>query len=290
MGDSIGAGTGEASWAGQLSAYITEQYGSAVTLTNVSMSGNTSYAGYTRVMSLSDEINYDLAVVCYGQNDGVTNFSLCYESIYCAINERFEDCTIISILESSQQDYTEKMLEIQSLAAWYGVAVADTIQGFAESGYEYAELTDDGVHPNNLGETIYFETIQAIIDENVAEDAAYTEFEIALVNEELAGFKEFEYIPLTSFEEVDELTYRFETTESAVWLAVYYTYLVGENAFDIYIDGELFVATSFEWGCDFSQAHISKVASDVMIEESVELVFTSQEQAENFTGIIFSGI
>lgn len=290
VGDSIGAGTDEVSWAGQLSTYITEQYGSAVTLTNVSMGGNASYAGYTRVMSLSDEINYDLAVVCYGQNDSATNFSLYYESIYCAINERFEDCTIISILESSQQDYTPKMLEIQSLAAWYDVSVADTIQTFAQSGYDYDELTGDGIHPNELGKTIYFETIQAIIDENVAEDAAYVESEITLVNEELAGFEEFEYIPLASFESVDELTYRLETTVTTAGLGVYYAYLVGENAFDIYVDGELLVAIDFDWGYDFSQAHIYKAASDVAVEEDIELVFASREQAETFKGIIFSGI
>lgn len=41
----------------------------SVAVTNVSMGGNTSYAGYVRTMDLDDSTDYDLAIICYGQND-----------------------------------------------------------------------------------------------------------------------------------------------------------------------------------------------------------------------------
>lgn len=72
----------------------------SVAVTNVSMGGNTSYAGYVRTMDLDDSPDYDLAIICYGQNDGSDSFSTYYESTIQAIKSKYPDCSIISILES----------------------------------------------------------------------------------------------------------------------------------------------------------------------------------------------
>lgn len=85
-------------------------------------------------------------------------FSTNYESIIRAIRSRYPDCSIISILESSQREYTDKMTTIQSICEHYGIPVADTIAAFNNSGKNYEELSGDGVHPNDAGQGIYFET------------------------------------------------------------------------------------------------------------------------------------
>ena len=84
------------------------------------MGGNASYAGYVRTMALNDDVDYALAIICYGQNDGADGFSTNYESIIRAIRSKYPDCSIISILESSQREYTEKMTTIQSIALLNG--------------------------------------------------------------------------------------------------------------------------------------------------------------------------
>lgn len=73
------------------------------------MGGNTSYAGYVRTMALNDGVDYDLAIICYGQNDALEGFSTNYEAVIRAIERKYSDCSIISTLESSQREYTEKM-------------------------------------------------------------------------------------------------------------------------------------------------------------------------------------
>lgn len=172
VGDSIGAGAGAQSdgteWFGQLQAYLQTIDKGNISFTNISMGGNASYAGYVRTMALNDGIDYDLAIICYGQNDGIDGFSTNYESIIRAIRSRYPDCSIISILESSQREYTDKMTTIQSICEHYGIPVADTIAAFNNSGKNYEELSGDGVHPNDAGQGIYFETVKAIIDDNVA--------------------------------------------------------------------------------------------------------------------------
>lgn len=172
VGDSIGEGAGTETdgqqWFKQLQTYLQNVNKGKVSVTNVSMGGNTSYAGYVRTMALNDDVDYDLAIICYGQNDRTDGFSTNYESIIRTIRTKYPDCSIISILESSQREYTEKMTTIQSICEHYGIPVADTIDAFNNSGKAYDDLSSDGVHPNDAGQEIYFETVKAVIDDNVA--------------------------------------------------------------------------------------------------------------------------
>ena len=169
VGDSIAeGGQGENGWCTLLQNNLRKTYNNRVSFTNVSMGGNASYAGYVRTMALNDDVGYDLAIICYGQNDGADGFSTNYESIIRAIRSKYPDCSIISILESSRREYTEKMTTIQSICEHYSIPVADTIAAFNNSGKAYDDLTGDGVHPNEAGQEIYFETVKTVIDDNVA--------------------------------------------------------------------------------------------------------------------------
>lgn len=117
VGDSIAeGGQGENGWCTLLRNDLRKTYGSRVSFDNISMGGNTSYAGYVRIMELNEDKDYDLAIICYGQNDGVDGFSTNYESIIRAVRGNYPDYSIISILESSQREYIEKMVLI-----WSGV-------------------------------------------------------------------------------------------------------------------------------------------------------------------------
>ena len=51
-------------WFKQLQAYLWTVNKSKVSVTNISMGGNASYAGYIRTMILNDDMDYDLAIIC----------------------------------------------------------------------------------------------------------------------------------------------------------------------------------------------------------------------------------
>lgn len=61
IGDSIGAGAGSSkadqTWANRLRDALAKDYDVNVHMTNVSMGGNSSYAGYARIVFLDDDIN-----------------------------------------------------------------------------------------------------------------------------------------------------------------------------------------------------------------------------------------
>lgn len=287
IGDSIGEGseakTDKLCWFNQLVEYLQDTYDVGVHLTNISMGGNSSYAGYVRTQILDDKVDYDLAIICYGQNDGQEGFSTYYESIIRAVELKYPDCSIISILESAQKEYTEKMVEIQELAYHYGIPVVDTIASFQEVGFE--ELSDDGVHPNDAGHTVCFESVKNVIDREVKNDIGKMAH-VGVMNEDVKRFDNFEWYGVDQWERTDNI-FTLNTTASGT-LGIDYMYLSGDNTADIYIDGDLYVSPTVTFDYDFSQRHILIVNKNCTVENEIKVEFGSQEQADGFAGMCFS--
>lgn len=285
VGDSIAeGGQGEKGWCTLLQNNLRKTYGNRVSFTNVSMGGN---AGYVRTMALNDDVGYDLAIICYGQNDGTDGFSTNYESIIRAISSKYPDCSIISILESSQREYTEKMTTIQSICEHYAIPVADTIAAFNNSGKAYDDLTGDGVHPNEAGQEIYFETVKSVIEDNVAASTGKMA-DVDVINADVHRFDNFIWYGVdTDFKRIDDITFTLNASASGI-LGIDYTYELGDNKADIYVDGELFESPTVIFDYDFSQRHILVVSDDCTVENEIKVVFNSKEQADGFRGICFS--
>ena len=251
VGDSIAeGGQGEKGWCVLLQNDLRKTYGNSVSFTNVSMGGNASYAGYVRTMALNDGVDYDLAIICYGQNDGVDGFSTNYESIIRTIRGKYPDCSIISILESSQRAYTEKMITIQNICEHYSIPVADTIAAFNNSGKAYDDLTGDGVHPNDAGQEIYFETVKAVIDDHVAASTGKMA-DADAINADVHKLDNFVWYGAGSdFERVDDTTFIISAGASGT-MGIDYIYNPGENKADIYVDGELYKSLTVTFNYDF---------------------------------------
>lgn len=292
VGDSIGAGAGTKTqgkqWYEQIKNYLKKEYGIRVGLTNVSMGGNASYAGYVRTMALEDDVDYDLAILCYGQNDGVDGFGESYETMIQAIQKKYPDCSIISILESSQKEYTEKMLTIKKLCKYYEIPVADTIAAFQNSGISYEKFAEDGVHPNDAGQDIYFETVKKVIEKQVQESTGKMEQRTPLY-EGAEKYRNFVWFGVNEkgFKRLNDTTFELNIKAEGI-LGIDYTYESGDNKADIYIDGRLYKSPTVTYNYDFSQRHIHVVSEDCSVKENIRVVFSTKEQADGFYGMCFS--
>lgn len=291
VGDSIGEGSGTETdgkqWFDQLGNYLRKEYSCNVKVTNISMGGNTSYAGYVRTMALDDNVDYDLAIICYGQNDAEDGFSLNYEAMVRALETKYPDCSLISVLESSQREYTNKMTEIQKICEHYSISVADTIAAFKESDKDYSELTNDGVHPNDAGQDIYFNTIKDVIDKNVAVSTGKPTLADA-INADVEKFDNFVwYDAEKDFERVDDVTFTLSVNVSGM-MGIDYTYETGDNKADIYVDGILYESPTVTFDYDFSQRHILVVNDNCKVNKEIKIVFSNKEQADGFKGICFN--
>lgn len=298
VGDSIGAGHGASDadhrWANLLATNLKSKYGGEVKLTNVSMGGNTSYAGYVRTMALNDDINYDLVVLCYGQNDSKNNFSLYYESIIRAIKLRYPKASIICIQESSQKDYTEKMQTIKIIADHYGLPVADTIAPFQAN---YDNLVKGSVHPNDDGQQVYYETVMSVIEPLVTARQGYDPENVAVVNDQVTTFDTFQWFPVDQFKREGN-TFILNTQTHGSILGIDYKFTSGANSCKILVDGVEYAAPEVTFNYDFSQRHIMIVnkwleGETVNVQSEIKVVFGEDEagknQADGFKGLAISG-
>ena len=284
VGDSIGAPSGEDAWSTMLKTYLEDKYGSTININNISMGGNTSYAGYFRIKMLDEKENYDLAIICYGQNDPEEKFSLYYESIYNIISERFTNCSMISILESAQREYTYKMQTIVELAEYYEVPIADTITAFNNSGTSHEMLTEDGVHPNAEGHRIYFETIKDVIEEQMN----YYAVSKKAINGEIQNFNNTYVYKVNDFRKIDDVSYEMKIQDGKVMLGVYYDYIPGENGVEIYSDDILLDRIEFDWASAPQQEHIDFLEKEYEVGSKIKIVFTNEVQANSFQGLSIS--
>ena len=283
VGDSIGA----QSWSDKIGNYISDTYQIDVNITNVSMGDNTSYAGYVRTMALEDNVDYDLAIICYGQNDDLEKFSLYYESILRALRNKYSKCSLISVLESSQREYTEKIKIIQSLAKHYGIIVADTIEPFS---IDYNNYTDDGVHPNEAGQELYAEIIEHLIDEAVDNKLMYNNMEVMPINDEVTKFDTFKWYDVSRFERTDDITFVLKEDISGIMGIDMMFLSKSDNMVKIYVDNELFETTEYYFKYDFSQRNIRVISESCNVNNELKIVFENKEAADGFYGVCFSGI
>lgn len=300
VGDSIGAGAGSSHWSHAwpniLVSHIKSKYNVEVKLTNISMGGNTSYAGYFRTMALNDGISYDLVILCYGQNDADDNFSLFYESIIRAVKIRYPKASIICILEHSQRDYSEKMKIIKEIADHYEFPIVDTIAAFHDN---YDSLVVDGVHPNDEGQKVYFQTVMNVIEPLVSELRGFDHYNVSAVNEQLPIFDTFHYFPVTLFNREGN-TFSLQTKIDGIVMGVYYTLNPGPNNFKIFVDGKEYAKKEANFNFNFCIEVITVMNPNyflggrkVNIQKEIKVVFSDDETgkklADGFIGLGISG-
>ncbi len=290
VGDSIAEGAGASSgksWAKMLPDYIMETYGSECTLTNVSMGGNTSIAGVVREKILDDGINYDLAIICYGQNDADDEtFAPNYEAIIRGLKIQYGSIDIISILESSQREYTNKICQIIDIDEFYNIPIADTITAFNQSEYTYEELVgapDDLTHPNDKGHQIYLETIGEVIKKELNSRRSF-----CISSNK---YDDSIYLPSESFRKINSKTFETKVDSVTADIMMFREYCPGSNEIKITVDGNMVAQESFDWNYSFSQAHIYQITNNpVALDGKLVITFSTEEIADSFSGIMLTNI
>lgn len=307
VGDSISA----LPYMQKLKEQVSFDYGAECSIKNISMSSNKSYAGYVRTNLLNEDTAYDLAIICFGQNDKNDTFSVEYESVIRSILNLNPNCCIISILESSQRTYTEKMQIILELSDYYNISVADTIAAFDFSGYSYDNLSSDGVHPNERGQEIYFSLLNQIIAENVRHSFEKKEqffkalisgesnnnlfsgggshFRPVPLNPEVSKYDSFTFFSPTDFDRTDDTTYEISLDSVTGIPGLYGNRFPDHNDTKIYLNDELLYHLEEDFYHTFMQAMIFPLEKEPRtFDGTLRIEFQDHDHAEAFFGFIIS--
>lgn len=294
-GDSIGAGSGATkgnSWTDLIKAYVESEYQVSCNVANISLGGNGSYAGYVLLNALDDGTDYDLMVVCYGQNDEEAPFFTEYEALIRSALKKYPSLNIISVIESSQRDYTEKMREIEEIAEYYDLRTADTIAAFNNSGKKYEDLTVDALHPNDEGYKLYFEAVKEVIETEVANDTGVEDITRIPLSNEVSGYENCAYYPASRFVRKDDTTYELSLDKGfSGIIGLYHLFCPPNGDLVIRTDGKEAVRKPMNWTNPFNQYFIYKPDTNVhTASRLVEISFPSREMADSFKGMAVSSI
>ena len=294
IGDSIGDGAGASDenhrWANMLCRSIEETYNISADMNNISMGGNTSYAGYARTMLLDDDVACDLAIICYGENDSTADFDLYYEAIIRAVQNRYPKASIISILESSQKGYTQKIRTIKSVADHYGIQTADTIEPFLKN---YDELVIDPIHPNDEGMAVYCETVMNVIRTSADQYRGNDPEDVSPINEKVRAFDKLQWFSEDMFTREGN-TFTLNTSTKGTIMGIYWNLSNGNNSCQIMIDGKEYANSDIYFKHDFIQPHINVVNDwtendEINIQEEIRIIFDDDFRADGFMGLLISG-
>lgn len=286
-GDSIGEGNSDTAWGTIVANDLKELYKlPSVQVSNISLGGNTSYAGYSRLNCTDSESGYDLVFICYGQNDADdSDFPIMYESMLRATIKKYPKAQVVAILESSQKEYTNKINQIIEICEYYKIPYVDTIAAFEESGYSYEKLTDDGVHPNEQGRQVYADAIFSVIQEQVLDKSHKTELPANYLNEKCEDYEYFCYIPVSEMEKNDN-NYQIVVSDDFKTIGIDRVLMPGSYYTELVLDDEHY-DLGYSWDYDFGQRHMTQIESGDYKAQTLSIT-ADQSALSAMNGIILT--
>ena len=291
VGDSIGGTIEKNQWCTLLAEQLEEKKGISVKMDNISLGGNTVFAGYSQLARY--EKSADLIIFCFGQNDADNeDFPIMYENMIRIAKEKYPYASEISILESSQRKYTNKINKIMELSKYYNIPYADMIEAYNDSGLEYDELSNDGIHPNNLGKKLYADTIYNTIVEQILDSRTKAGISsyfikptmVAPINSVTEDALHYKYVSKEDMN-IENLTVSLEVDEKYMYVGADALFIKGEHGIVGKMeDGEKFYI-AYTWDYD-PQHHIYKGMNEQPINGKITITFDCQNTLDNFYGLI----
>jgi|GEM_PF-2013953 len=235
LGDSVSKGTGAddgKSFVERLQKYIEKTYNNKCTVDNLSLSG-TTYTGIVSAGVRNNYDDYDLCILCYGENDKFKTLSSHYESLIRKVQTLYPKCEIISVIETMLEETPSKISVIKNLCSYYSIPYADVVTAFNKSGKSDSQLFTKSDHPSNTGHKIYYQTIKKIIEERIAnQQFEVTSAPSSTMNSDANKFDKLKYYSSDQMTRVNDYTYKFKAPMSGN-VGLDLTYTVNPRAFSV---------------------------------------------------------
>jgi len=296
LGDSISEGfglsdPGTQAFPALLSEALEEKYEIDVEYENLSVSGSNAYGSWTILHQMDDSEDYDLVVICDGHNDVTGRFSLQYEALLRAVNDKYPEASVIAVKENTLErfGYTAKEEILETLCSRYGVPLCDMIDFYAESGKSYDSVTQsDGLHPNAEGQQLYCEALLDLIGKLTEEGYAAMKRPSSL-NSDVIKYDYFSYLSTDRFTREDDTTYVIYLDKAVKGgLGSENTGRKADWCERVYADDELAADLSFQDREYWSGHRFYNLTGDVSASKTLRVVFRDKEQADGFRGLIFN--
>ena len=259
LGDEVGLGGGarkKKTWPELLKNKLKDKYGASVSISNMSIQGATSYAGYAQVKTMSDSTKYDLVITCFGRGEEEKEFAFYSECMLRAIKERYENSSIIMIEEDLSNINKKLAATLEKIANHYKAA-------FAKVSEKLENLQE--------GQEIYANAILNTIGQESQKNREKNEEEIPAINEETLKYNRCQFVQASEMATAERN--RFSVKGNRAKLLV-------DNK-EIMIDLESLSKSQ-------EKRIILPVTETLEAKSDISIVFENEESASRFKGFIFN--
>lgn len=171
LGDSTAADADFSALSEHLQSKYLSASGSAVNVVNLANADGNLLCDVLRVNEMPDKPDYDLAILCYGQNDSGNDVTQNFESLIVALKSRFPDCSIICTIEPGFHAITTELQAMTDVCSAHHVPVINLFSEFydkgADSYFDYFDSSQTSLGEKGIDE--WNTLLCALIDENVAQ-------------------------------------------------------------------------------------------------------------------------
>lgn len=171
LGDSTAADADFSALSEHLQSKYLSASGSAVNVANLANADGNLLCDVLRVNEMPDKPDYDLAILCYGQNDSGNDVTQNFESLIVALKSRFPDCSIICTIEPGFHAITTELQAMTDVCSAHHVPVINLFSELydkgADSYFDYFDSSQTSLGEKGIDE--WNTLLCALIDENVAQ-------------------------------------------------------------------------------------------------------------------------
>lgn len=274
LGDEVGLGGGarkKKTWPELLKNKLKDKYGASVSISNMSIQGATSYAGYAQVKTMSDSTKYDLVITCFGRGEEEKEFAFYSECMLRAIKERYENSSIIMIEEDLSNINKKLAGTLEKIANHYKAA-------FAKVGEKLENLQE--------GQEIYANAILNTIGQESQKNREKNEEEIPAINEETLKYNRCQFIQASEMATAERNRFSVKGNIRAV-VAIDMDYKKGDRA-KLLVDNKEIIIDLESLSKSQEKRIILPVTETLEAKSDISIVFENEESASRFKGFIFN--
>lgn len=287
LGDSIGKSEGISdpayAWDIGLVKKLESTYGVEVYLKNLSINYANCYSGYASLMSLDDNKEYDLALLCFSESEVQKGF-LFYESILNELRKKYKKCSVISIMEHMDNIGDESW--IKKLTEYYHGTVISLHDTFNQST-NYNNYISHEIYPNDLGYELYVKQIMESIEQLVRIRKGYVSEDINPINGDIKDYSHCIFINQRLLRKVADNKWALDIKDFNGTIGIVGEWPQGNTTYDIYLD--------YEWGFrNEINKHVNQWYNSYITYENVSahkeilITFSGHNVTPYFKGVYLS--
>ncbi len=273
-----------------LSEHLQSKYlsasGSAVNVNNLANADGNLLCDVLRVNEMPDKPDYDLAILCYGQNDSGNNVTQDFESLIVALKSRFPDCSIICTIEPGFHSITTELQSMTDVCSAHHVPVINLFSEFydkgADSYFDYFDSSQTSLGGKGIDE--WNTLLCALIDENVARSTGKMD-DTPLISRKSEEMAKLRFIPIDDVRvsRTDDTSYSLDFKAKGASY-ILHKQDVGGSDVKVIADDILY---QFGKPCGIKApdgSYIIPIYEELSCEKDFTITFSSKELADGLEG------